>query len=182
MFRVILIISICLTPLLGLSQTFQLSDNSTILIKGSSTMHDWESPLEKYSGNITVALQEGKITAIESLDLSMEVESIESGKKKMDKLTYEAFDSEANPNITFKLKEVKKLSGNEAIVIGDLTMAGSTQQVEIAGTCTYENDAVKVTASHTLNMEQFGMERPTAMLGAIKVGAEDTIDFDLNFN
>lgn len=179
--RTLLTALILALPLLLNAQRLQLDNSSTILIKGTSTMHDWESTVEEVNGNMEVSLNGDQLTAIKALDFAVTVESIKSGKKKMDKLTYEAFDFEENPKISFKLTSVKKLEGNQAVVVGNLTMAGTTQEVEISGTCEYNDGAVKVTASHPINMVQFGMERPTAMLGAIKVGEEVIIDFTLNF-
>ena len=181
MTKTILIALILSLPIVLNAQRFSLDNSSTIVIKGTSTMHDWESTVEEVKGQIEVAVEGNQISALKALDLAVTVESIQSGKKKMDKLTYEAFNYEKNPTISFQLTSVKSLEGEQAVVVGDLTMAGTTRSVEITGTCTYQDGAVKVMASHPINMVQFGMERPTAMLGAIKVGEEVIIDFTLNF-
>lgn len=177
----IIIVCLLLFALQASAQQLKLDPSSSATIKGTSTMHDWESEVEKINGDIEITTSSNSVIAINSLNLSFGVESIKSGKKKMDKLTYEAFDAEKNPRISFKMTEVKRLEGDQATVLGELTMAGNTQQVEITGVCKMENGAVNIIASQQINMEQFGMERPTAMLGAIKVGAEVVVEFSLNF-
>lgn len=144
-------------------------------------MHDWESNAEGFEGMIEIASKAGKLTAIKSLSFSVNVERIKSGKKRMDKLTYEAFDSETNPEIKFQFISLKQVENNLAVVIGDLTMAGQTQRVEVSGNYQINGEAIEIIASQPINMEQFGMDPPTAMLGAIKVGPEVTIDFKLIF-
>lgn len=178
-----LIIALCTVLCCGVSQAqeFKLQETSEIVITGTSSMHDWESKVAMSEGTISLKILNGKVTSINSLDLVFEVESIESGKNRMDKLTYKAFDSDDNPNITFKMTEVKSLNDISAIIVGNLTMAGNTQSIEIAGTIESKNGEVLVVASQKLDMTEFGMERPTAMLGAIKVGAEVTIKFNLSF-
>lgn len=181
MTKAFLVSFIFLLPLLASAQQLNLANTSKITIKGTSTMHDWESQAEQFSGAIDIAATDNKLTAINSMNFAVEVEAIESGKRKMNKLTYEAFDSEENPQISFVMRSVKKLEAGQATVVGDLTMAGSTNSIEVSGSYTYQEGALGIVASHTVDMEKFGMERPTAMLGAIKVGAEITIDFNLNF-
>lgn len=144
-------------------------------------MHDWESPVEDISGTLEAVITAGELTTIEALDLVFLVESINSGKKKMDKLTYKAFQSENNPQITFTMSSVKSLEADSATVIGMLSMAGNTHEIEVNGNVEANAETIQITASKTIDMTQFGMERPTAMLGAIKVGAEITVDFNLIF-
>jgi polyisoprenoid-binding protein YceI len=163
------------------AQHYELNENSKILIKGTSTMHDWESTVENMTGHLTLAAEEDEILSIDALQFDIEVESIESGKKKMNKLTYEAFSSDEHPQITFEMTSLKSLKDGQATVLGQLRMAGATREVEISGVIKNTNDGVEIVASHVINMEQFGMERPTAMLGAIKVGPEVTVDFNLVF-
>lgn len=179
--RVAIILSLVLLVSIAWGQDYQLQNSSEILIKGTSSMHDWESNATEMSGALVLTANAGVIEKIESLSIALEVESIKSGKKKMDKLTYKAFDSDTNPKISFNLLEVKKLDGINAEVVGELTMAGKTKKVEIVGTCELKDGEVLIMASHKIDMTQFGMEEPTAMLGAIKVGKEITVDFKLSF-
>jgi len=176
-------ITVCLLflSIMVLAQTYDLTDQSTIIIKGTSTMHDWESVVDKPTGFLDVTINERTISSINDLRIDLSVESIESGKKKMNKLTYEAFSSDEHPQITFEMTSLKSLKDGQATVLGQLRMAGATREVEISGVIKNTNDGVEIVASQVINMEQFGMERPTAMLGAIKVGPEVTVDFNLIF-
>ena len=171
---------LCL-PVLLKAQLFKLDENSKVLVTGTSTMHDWESRVEEVSGSLEATIHNSLVTTIKSLDLFLEVESINSGKKKMDKLTYQAFHSEVNPQITFVMSSVKSLEADSATVIGTLSMAGNTHEIEVNGNVKVNAETIQITSSKTIDMTQFGMERPTAMLGAIKVGAEITVDFNLIF-
>lgn len=44
------------------------------------------------------------------------------------------------------------------------------------------NGDIQLTGSKKLNMKDFGMEPPTAVLGTIKVGPEVTVNFNLTIS
>jgi len=77
------------------------------------------------------------------------------------------FDASKFPNITFKSKDVKKISKNKYEMIGDLTIKGITKTIILRGEYTGFIDAGKM-----------GGQR----IGYTAEGIIDRKDFDLNWN
>jgi polyisoprenoid-binding protein YceI len=114
------------------------------------------------------------------------VRAIKSGEKLMDTKTYETFDVEKNPNITFKLLEVNSLNvdGSQVsvTVTGNLTMAGVTRKISLksAGVSS-KAGTIEFKGSVQLKMTDFKMSPPTAMMGLMKVGDAITLKYDVCF-
>jgi polyisoprenoid-binding protein YceI len=176
-------ISLCLALLIStslLSQTLNIDPSSEVKVTGTSTLHDWESISNTITGTIVIDQKEGQ-DAIQDLSLNIPVKSIKSGKGKMDELTYEAFDEPNHPSIKFKLQSIGETTDGETIANGELTMAGTTKKVSVKGKAQVESDRVIISGSHPIDMTEFGITPPTAMLGSIKVGKDVVIEFNIVF-
>ena len=167
-------------PLFG-QDNYQLDNNSTVKINGTSTLHDWESVVENKEITFSASVKDGVVT-IEKLSLSVEVASIKSGKEVMDNKTYEALKESDYPNITFLLNEPLTVNSNgKAIAKGTLSLAGVKKEVEVEGNAKANNNAqIAIEGSYTLNMKDYNITPPTAMFGTIKTGEEITVIFDLS--
>jgi polyisoprenoid-binding protein YceI len=102
----------------------------------------------------------------------------------MDNKTYEAFKSDKNPNISFRLIEVGSLQINdnemEGIVSGNLTMAGVTRKVSFKAIGKSNKAGMfQVKGALPLKMTDFKMTPPTALMGMMKVGDAITLKFDV---
>ncbi|UAM98651.1 YceI family protein [Polaribacter litorisediminis] len=165
------------------SQILKIKLPSTVIINGTSTLHDWESIVEKTVAQL--ATNELNNQKIETLNVSVEVISIKSGKNLMDKLTYKALKYEDHPNITFIFKKGEIINeGAKHIdikLIGDLTIAGVTKSVAVETKINKSGKPIILKGSHKLKMTDFGIEPPKALLGTIKTGNEITIAFNLTF-
>lgn len=154
----------------------------TMTILGTTNVHDFKS-------NVTQAKGEAIVNAdkeLQSLVVEIPVRGIKSGEKLMDTKTYETFDADKNPNITFKLVEVNSLhvDGNQVnvMVTGNLTMAGVTRKISIKSTGNITKAGVfEFKGSVALKMTDFKMSPPTAMLGLMKVGDAITLKYDVYF-
>ena len=156
---------------------------SSILIKGTSSLHDWESIAEKTVANLTVDSLDD--ISIETLTVNVDVFSIKSGKKVMDRLTYKALKAKEHPFIQFIFKQGEVLTENDQKLriklIGDLSIAGVTKNVTVNTHINKSVSEVRLKGTHKLKMTDFGIKPPTALLGTIKTGDEITIEFDLKF-
>ena len=175
--------------LLFVYNSLQAQSNYTLksikaTIQGSSTLHDWESDITKilFKGSLN---SDGKVLkTIKDVELKVPVESIKSKEGRiMDNKTYDAFKYEKNPYIiyTFNLAQAKTDAGNAVSVeaLGNLTMAGTTKPVKVeAKGKLLDNGDLQLSVSKKLKMTEFKMVPPTAMLGAIKVGDEVTVNFN----
>ena len=154
-------------------------------VQGTSTFHDWESEITKilFKGSLQ---SDGKILkTIKNVEVKVPVESIKSKEGRiMDNKTYNAFKYEKNPFIiyTFNLAQAKTETNNSVSIetTGNLTMAGITKPIALtAKGKVLDNGDLQLDISKKLKMSDFKMVPPTAMMGAIKVGEEVTVNFNL---
>ena len=166
------------------AQSFNI-ESYKLTVSGTSSLHDWESAVEKVDCTGSFKLTNNELTDISNVVVKIPVKAIKSTKgKMMDNKTWEAFNSEKNPFITFVMRE-RNIDPSKATlrVSGDLTMAGVTQKVEFDFMYKILPDGdLQLTLSKTIDMTDFRMEAPTAMMGTIKVGPEVTINVQLIIN
>jgi polyisoprenoid-binding protein YceI len=150
-----------------------------VTVDGTSSLHDWTSEATKVEWKGVVTVEGNKVKEIKDVTFTIPVKSIKSEKgKTMDNKTYEAFKSDKFPNVIYKLSQ----SSGDALIkaTGTLTMAGATQTVTLdVNTKVLASGDVQFTGKQTLNMKDYKMDPPTAVMGTIKVGPEVTVNFDL---
>lgn len=180
---IIFLTGLVLFPYIPQAQTTYKGKQNKMSVTGSSTLHEWESEVTQVESSGTLTLDGSQITAIKDVVVKMPVTGIKSTKgKTMDNKTYEAFNSDKNPTIQYKLTSAKVSGSGEFTIVanGNLTMAGATKPIEITAKAkVLGNGDVQITGSQKLNMKDFNMTPPTAMMGTIKVGEEVTVKFDI---
>lgn len=163
------------------AQRFSLKTHQ-LTVKGTSSLHDWESSVEKIECSGSLSLSGESLTDLSDVTVKIPVKAIKSTKgKMMDNKTWEAFNYEKNPVITFKLNQEQiDVAGGSIVASGLLTMAGTSRPIDLKLRFKIlpEGD-LKITGSHKLKMSDFKMEPPTAMMGTIKVGDDVEVVFDL---
>ncbi|MCK5104274.1 MAG: YceI family protein [Cyclobacteriaceae bacterium] len=191
----IIFLSFCLAFVytIGISQTVKLNvtEETTMTVSGTSTLHDWTSEVKTVTGTVEVGkkmISKGKAKkgdAINIVRIVVLVKSIISARgATMDKKTYAALKSDEHPEIIFELNdnEVSTVSGDTFTVNarGDLTIAGIKHQVEfpVEGKI-ISAEKMSYTGSYKLNMTDYEMEPPSAMFGQIVTGEEIEIKFEL---
>jgi len=126
--------------------------------------------------------------ASSKVEMDIVASSINTNKKKRDDhlKSNEFLDIEKYPSITFKSKEVKKSSGGDFQIVGDLTIHGVTKEVTLdadyEGSVTdpWGNDRSAFTASTEINRKDFGMEWNKALeAGGFLVGDEVIITIEI---
>ncbi|MBL7856723.1 MAG: YceI family protein [Cyclobacteriaceae bacterium] len=153
-------------------------------VSGTSTLHEWTSEATKVEWSGSLLVQDKKIIQVKDVQVKIPVTSIKSEKgKTMDNKTYEAFNSDKNPNIVYKLTIIK-ITGNgpdfTLDATGTLSMAGATQTFDMPVKAKLlANGDIQLIGSKKINMKDYKMVPPTAMMGTIKVGEEVTVNFDL---
>lgn len=147
---------------------------STMKITGTSTLHDWESAVEDFTATCKMDGDQ-----MQSASFEAKVESIKSGTRAMDQNTYKAMDSGKFPKISFDSSDIIT-DGNHIIVTGALTIAGESRIVRIKlNREQWTPESLNVSGTYTLNMSDYGIDPPRAMLGTIRTGDEVTIIFDI---
>ena len=166
------------------AQVSNVSDYK-VTVKGTSTMHDWESNVEKLESHATYKLKGNELVNIDDAMLKVTVRSIKSTKGKiMDNKTYDAFNSEEHPFIIFTLKSEKINPSNLTVnLTGTLEMAGATQPIDlVANYKVLANGDFQIIGNKKVKMSEYKMKPPKAMMGTIKVGDEVDINFDITFS
>jgi polyisoprenoid-binding protein YceI len=153
-------------------------------VLGTSTLHDWESEITKIECTAHFKVENNSLKSIQNIHAKVLVKGIKSKEGKiMDNKTFEAFKYESNPYILFDAEsaQVNMVSGQAAVkAVGNLTMAGETKQVTLEGSGKLlPTGDFQIEVSKILNMTEYKMVPPTAMLGAIKVGPVVTVKLSL---
>lgn len=164
-------------------RTYALS-SAEVTIAGTSTLHDWESVVEQVKGQALIQLEGNELTAIKSLRIDFVVESIKSGKTQMDRNTYKALKAEAHPLIRYELKRIEGIQRRgtswEIQARGKLSIAGVSREIPLSVQAAASKDGrLKMWGQYELNMLDYQVEPPTAMMGAIKTGEKVTITFTI---
>lgn len=158
---------------------------SSIVIKGSSNIHDWEENVEKFKVSLNLKFREKEIEVIERVQVVCESSSITSDNNIMTNKTHEALSVDKYPKIEFKLVSVDKLASAEGqfsgTLVGDVVLAGVTKRISLAFTGIHSGSKITIKGSKELNMNDFKIKPPTAILGTLKTDEEVTISFLLNF-
>lgn len=160
------------------------SSNMGLSIKGTSSLHDWEMKSSKGKCEVEFVLgANDKISGINSLKFELDPTTIKSEYTMMDNNTYKALKTKTHKNISFVLVSgtVSQTDATSYLVkvIGNLTIAGKTQKIDLAATAKYNaaDKSFTVNGSKKLKMTDYGVDPPTAMLGTIKTGNDITISF-----
>lgn len=169
-------------PTLASADFFMKSVKATI--KGTSTLHPWESDVTIIEGKGSFQIKDNMLASIKNAEIKIPVRGIISEEgKKMDNKTYETFKSDEYPNITYSFSNTNvKISESRTVSMettGKLSMAGVSKSVPIsAHGKVLPNGDLQLTVSKKLKMTDFNMEPPVMFLGTIKVGDEITVNFD----
>lgn len=162
---------------MGQSQLNLNKEKSSIMIYGTSSVHDWESEAKQYTITGTKDDQ-----SIKNLKVTIKTESIKSGKSIMDDKTYDALLKDKYPNIIFQAGELK-IAGSKVSGTGKLTLAGKSKSVAINGkVISNSNNQIQIEGSNKVNMTEYGIEPPTAMFGSLVTGEEVTIKYNITLN
>lgn len=154
---------------------------SKMVILGTSSVHDWEIEVADFSCDAAITNDASGIVKVSDVSVVCEVKNVKSDNKIMDGKTYKALEGDKHPKITFKSAENISVSANTATKIkGQLSIAGKTKEVELPFTLQDASDStVKIAGKMPVKMSDFGIDPPTAMMGALKTGDEVVISYDL---
>ena len=90
------------------SQTTYRLASFSLVIKGPSNLHPWESKSTDVRANGSIAADATNISAIQSLTVEVPAKSIKSAHGSiMDNKTYDALKADAHANIVLKLISAK---------------------------------------------------------------------------
>ena len=182
---VLVLFSVLVSSVTIQAQNFQATaSNSSISVDGTSNIHDWDLKAEKFTVKAIIE-DTADLPAIKSLSLDLEAESLKSGKSGMDNNTYKALKTNRNKSIKFtytKTNRLTKTADNtySVTVQGMLEIAGTKKSTDLSFDLVKVNNGYTIKGNKKINMPEYKVDPPTAMLGTIKTGEDVTINFNLN--
>ena len=100
----------------------------------------------------------------------------------MDRKTRGALKEGDYPNIFFSYNEVIEQTPDSITIAGNLDLAGTSQPIEVtASYFVLEDGSLNVVGIQEINMRDYGINPPTAMMGTLKTGEIVNVEFDLIF-
>ncbi|MEX2371151.1 MAG: YceI family protein [Bacteroidales bacterium] len=186
--HVVIIVSLLFISQIVLSQeNFRLNkNNSEITVEGTSSVHDWEMVAKEMTANLQLKIEDKNIHEILNVNFSMPTEKLESDNSIMNKKSWSALKSNKHASIHFKLKAVSgfSITGTSftGTANGTLTIAGKSVPSTIPFSGTVRNgNSITISGKEKINMRDFDVDPPTAMMGTLKTGEEVTIKFKMDF-
>ena len=179
------IIGMSMLPAVLFAQYQLKPGSSSLSVDGTSTLHDWTITAEEMNGKASLKMG-NSLEGIESLNFTVVVDELKSGKGAMDKNTYAALNEDKFPNISYvltKVNGVDALGSNKykLSTTGTLEIAGTKKTINMDVTATVSGNSVKFDGSYPMKMTDFNIEPPTAMFGTIKTGDEITIKYTVDY-
>jgi hypothetical protein len=167
------------------SQITLIPENSSVKINGTSSLHDWEETVEQFNVDFSLRYKENVIIGIDHVYFKCKSSSVMSDNSLMTSKTHDALKTDKYAEITFKLISADKFIFQNGKISGTLTgdvfLGGITKRISVAFAGNIAAGKINIKGSQTLNMNDFNIKPPTAMLGTLKTGEEVTIGFDLQF-
>ncbi len=158
-------------------------EKSEVTITGTSNVHDWESKAEQFTGTASINIQNDSLISISELKFDVVVEGIKSGKGGMDNKTYDALKKKNHPNITFVLSDISRIEAHTLVANGELTVSGVTNTIQMEVEYSLlPNGSIVFKGTQPINMENYKIDPPTAMFGAIRAGAKVEVTFNATFS
>lgn len=180
---IILLIGMSIPFMAKAQQTYQIKSHS-LIVSGTSNLHDWTANVEKVNGNFKVKVDDSKIIAVSAFELKVDATSLKGSKGGiMNTKIIDALDAKKYPSITFKSGSgnvIEKSGTYKVTSNGILTIAGKSQNISVdASGKILPNGDLEFTGTKKLKMTDYNIDPPTAMLGTMTTGDEITLTFKI---
>lgn len=185
------ILLLLLSPLATWAQTaYKLSSGKDNVLKvlGTSNVHDWIMTANNIeSTGMFKFNSRNEMVDLTALKFTVVAKSLTSGKSSMDGRTYKSIKESEYPKITYQLTfaTVTMVQANKYAIqtTGTLTIAGKTQTIAMKVMALVNADhSISCHGTEKLMLTDYGIAPPSFMLGAMKVGNDLTIQFELTYN
>ena len=129
-------VSLTGTNITSEKQSFEVSkDNASILISGTSNLHDWKMHLKTFDCNADFVIEGTNIEIIDKVTFSCNAEDLKSDNSLMDKKAYSALKSKSFPQVRFDMTSPLKVNPDNnkfsANLKGNLNIAGKSSNISI---------------------------------------------------
>lgn len=162
-------------------------ESGTIKVSGTSNVHDWTCEAKRFGAELQVRSAEAGAVpgGVARAAVTVPVEALDCSNGKMDENLRKALRAGDHPTIAFAMTgheitpDPSTPGSFQVLARGTLTIAGSTQPIEMTVDGMADGNRLRIRGSHEMAMTDFGVKPPTAMLGVMKTGDGITVEFDL---
>lgn len=164
-------------------------EESRIWIEGRSNVDSFTCVAGEFQGEAwhNTHPEENETDSSFSLEVRVPVETLNCGRKRMNRDLYEALKGDRHDSIQFEYLQADLLTDEVRIdtplrlqVRGLLTVAGTQREISFeAEGRLCEAGVVRVKGSKQIRMTDYNVEPPTALLGLVKAQDELTVHFDI---
>ena len=159
-----------------------IQEQSYLIIKGTSTLHDWEMKGPITEGDANFTIQDNQLRDIALLNLRINVEDLKSDSEGLNENAYRALHSKKFPKIIFQFKELESIKDKIVTLKGEFEVSGIKKTVVIQGNLPYVGeDLLKVEGDYKVKMTEFKIEPPSVMLGMVRSGDEIELKYQILF-
>lgn len=177
-----LLVSLLLFSGTWAQKNYRVAKDSEIKVKGTSTVHNWEMISRNFDCSASLAEDGGQLKSISRAVLNLNVETLRSESDGLNKKAYDALKTKEIKFASTGFNDITSANGRvTGTVAGNLTIAGVTKPVTFPfeGNMNGE-DKITIKANYKVNMKDYGIEPPKAMMGMIKSGKDVEIQMYLN--
>ena len=185
--KIFLLLALTIFPLTSEGQTFNiLKTDALVVIKGTSSLHDWEMNLTVINSVFTAKVEGSMVKNIENASFSCKTIDIKSESNLMDSKAYSALKADEFPEIKFNSLSAEGLVSENKMFKGSLkgilNVAGVARDIVIPFNGNFtDSDTLDIRGEVDMKMSTYNISPPKAMLGALKTGDKVTVAFSLRF-
>ena len=166
---------------------YSLLPNSTLEFLGESTINTFNFRSESLKGRGTYIIDNFLKDSSYLAEISVDIESFDSGSDLMNSEMYDALKYEEYPIINFRLIKIKHIQNSNnsllnfnADIIGVLTVAGKSNKMEINFKFVMLSDSTfYLKGNKSISMPDFNIDPPSKLFGLIQVDDTLIIYFNL---
>ena len=165
--------------------SYHAGSKPDMTLYGSSTLHNWTMDAHTFAVSAQFTIADNQLTALNALMVVLPVHNLKSDHSSMDDNAYDALKADKYKDIVFKLTSATVTphgSQYQIAASGNLTIAGATKAVTLNTTAVLNADgSISCSGTLPLKLSEFNIDRPSFMLGTMKVGDGLTLNYSLVF-
>ncbi len=174
-------------PLASFSQAKAelLLPESKVSVRGTSNLHEWEVGFGKYEVNFSFSNTESGKMTIDNVKAVFSGASVTSDNSIMTGKARNALIINDKSDIVFVSEGVEDVINKDGkitgIMNGKLQLGGISRPIAVSFSGNIKGDRIYISGSEEINMTDYGIKPPTALLGTLKTGEKVTVDLQLSF-
>lgn len=157
---------------------------AALWVTGTSNLHDWRCDAAAAQLQTRFEASGDALAGLlpSAAEVTVQVKALGCGNDTMDQKLKDALKMRAHPEIRFRLASVREVNGGTRLLAqGLLSIAGVERRVSLLVTIDRDAQAQTVRGSFPVQMTEFGVKPPTALLGTLKTGNQVVVHFELSF-